>query len=241
MNWLEGHCRARGLTLPYGPVIEVLRVVFRIEEGDNPLQAGEKLREGVQELDPALSEALPFLELLFGLPGDDAVLRGLEPKDKRQRTQQAIADVLAAAARQRPLVLVFENLHWTDQSSEDFIAFLTGRLPEMPVLMVTTHRPGYQLRWADMPSSAQFPLDRLADDEMERMATGLLGPGVAEDLLRFIAERADGNPLFIEEVTRALVERNFVIHHPRNCNWRARPKSSFPRPCKGSSRRASMP
>jgi class 3 adenylate cyclase/tetratricopeptide (TPR) repeat protein len=233
VSWLEGHCRARGLTLPYGPIIEVLRAVSRIEEGDNPLQAGEKLRESVLELDPALTEALPFLEPLFGLPGDEAALRGLEPKDKRQRTQQAIADVLAAAARQRPLVLVFENLHWRDQSSEDFIVFLTGSLPELPVLMLTTHRPGYQLRWADKPFFAEIPLDRLADDEMERMATGLLGQDVAEDLLRFIAERADGNPLFIEEVTRALVERNFVIHQPAQLQLASAAEVEFPSTIQG--------
>ena len=233
VSWLEGHCRARGLTLPYGPVIEVLRIVFRIEEGDNPLQAGEKLREGVLELDPVLTEALPFLEPLFGLSGDDAALRGLEPKDKRERTQKAIASVLAAVARQRPLVLVFENLHWRDQSTEDFIAFLTGSLPELPVLMLTTHRPGYQLRWSDLPVFAQITLDRLADDEMERMATGLLGHGVAEDLLRFIAERADGNPLFIEEVTRALVERNFVIHQPARLQLASAAEVEFPSTIQG--------
>ncbi len=128
VSWLEGHCRARGLTLPYGPILEILRLLFRLEEGDNPFQIAEKLRQGLPELDPALVEALPFLELLFGLPGDDAALAGLQPKDKRARTQQAIANVLAAAARQRPLVLVFENLHWRDQSSEDFIAYLIGSL-----------------------------------------------------------------------------------------------------------------
>ena len=233
VSWLEGHCRARGLTVPYGPILEVLRVIFRIEEGDDPLQLGEKLREGMQDLDSDLKEVLPFLEPLFGLPGDDTALRGLEPKDRRQRTQQAILDVLAASARQRPLVLVIENLHWRDESSEDFIALLTGSLPEMAVLMVTTHRPGYQLRWADLPCFAEIPLDRLADDEMERMATGLLGNGAADDLLRFIAERADGNPLFIEEVTRGLVERNFVIHQPARLQLASAAELEFPSTIQG--------
>ncbi len=213
--WLEGHCRARGLTLPYGPVLEILRGLFRIEDDDNPLQTAEKLVEGLCGLDPELSEALPFLELVFGLPAADEALRRLEPKDKRLRTQQAITAVLTAAARRRPLVLVVENLHWRDQSSDDFIAFFAGGLPELPVLMVTTHRPGYELRWADMPVFSQISLDRLTEDEVERMAAGLLGGhDVAEDLLRFIGEKADGIPLFIEEVTRALAERNFLIHQP---------------------------
>lgn len=214
-GWLEGHCRAHSLSLPYGPIVEVLRFVFGIGEGDPLSRIGEKLRAGMRELDPALPAELPFLEPLFGLPGDEARLRALDRKDRRERTQRAIVDVIAAVARQRPLVLVFENLHWRDQSSEDAIAFLAGRLPGTPVLLLTTHRPGYQLRWADMPFSAQVSLDRLTDDEREEMATGLLGGrGVASELLHFIAERADGNPLFIEEVTRALVERNFLIEQP---------------------------
>ena len=103
----------------------------------------------------------------------------------------------------------------------------------MPVLLVTTHRPGYQLRWADMPFFAQIPLDRLADDEMGQMASGLLGQDVAEDLLRFIAEKADGNPLFIEEVTRALVERNFVIHQPARLQLASTAEVEFPSTVQG--------
>ncbi|HEV2100713.1 MAG TPA: AAA family ATPase [Stellaceae bacterium] len=233
VTWLEGQCRARGLTVPYGPIIEVLRTIFRIEEADGPLQTAQKLREGMQDLDAGLNEAPPFIEPLFGLPGDDAALRGLEPKDRRQRTQQAILQILVASARRCPLVLVFENLHWRDQSSEDLIALLTGSLPELPVLMVTTHRPGYQLRWVDLPCFVEISLDRLADDEMARMATELLGNGVAEDLLRFIAERADGNPLFIEEVTHGLVERNFVVHQPARLQLASVAELEFPSTIQG--------
>jgi predicted ATPase/class 3 adenylate cyclase len=233
VNWLEGHCRARRLTLPYGPILEVLRVVLRIGEGDNPLQEGEKLENGLRRLDPGLSAVLPFLKLVFGLPGADEALRRHEPKDRRLRTQQAIAAILTAAARQRPLVLVFENLHWKDQSSEDFIAFLTGSLRELPILMVTTHRPGYQLPWAHLPFLTQISLDRLAGDEVERMAAQLLGNDAAEDLLRFIGERTDGNPLFIEEVTRALIERNFVIQQPARLGLASAAEVEFPSTIQG--------
>ena len=234
IDWLEGHCRAHGLGLPYGPIVEVLRLVFRIDEGDSLSRVGEQLRAGVQELDPALAAELPFLEPLFGLPDDVATLRGLEPKDVKERTQRAIVDVIAAAARQHPLVVVIENLHWRDQSSEDAIASLVGRLPGLPVMLLTTHRPGYQLRWADLPFSTQLSLDRLTDDEREQMAKGLLGGhGVGEELLRFIAERADGNPLFIEEVTRALVERNFVIEQPLRLRLANAAELEFPSTIQG--------
>lgn len=215
MIWLEGHCRARGLTLPYGPVIEVLRSIFYIEDDDNPLQTAEKLEAGVGRLGLSRSEALPFLNFVFDLPETDEALRHVEAKDKRLRTQQALAAAISAAAQQRPLVLVFENLHWRDQSTEDFIAFYAAGLQDVPVLMVTTHRPGYDPPWTNIPSYCQFALDRLSDEEIEQMAASLLGGhSVADDLLRFIGEKADGIPLFVEEVTRALAERNFLIHQP---------------------------
>src|SRR5262249_23301323 len=147
---------------------EILRLIFHIEEGENPLQTLEKLRAGIMELDPTLSETMPFLELLFGLPGADEMLRHLDPKDRRHQMLQAIVRVIAAAGRRRPLALVVEDLHWRDQSSEDFLALLVGSLPGMPVLLLTTHRPGYTVRWADMPFFTQIRLGHLADDEMEQ-------------------------------------------------------------------------
>lgn len=215
VKWLEGQCLADGRAVPYGPILEVLRINFHIDEGDHPLQTREKLRAGSLKLDQSLGELLPFLELLFGLPGADEMLRHLDPKGRRQQMLQAIVRVLSAEGRLRPLALVFEDMHWGDQSSEDFLAFLARSLSGLPVLMLTTHRPGYKVRWADMPFFTQMHLDRLADEEVERMAVNLLGGHYASgDLLRFIADKAGGNPLFIEEVTRALVERDFVIREP---------------------------
>jgi class 3 adenylate cyclase/tetratricopeptide (TPR) repeat protein len=215
VDWLDGQCLADGRTVPYGPILEILRLDFHIEEGDNPLQIREKLRAGVVGLDPSLDETIPFLELLFDLPGADEMLRHLDPKDRRHQMLQAIVQVISAAGRRRPLALVIEDLHWRDQSSEDFLAFLVGGLPSMPVLLLTTHRPGYTVRWADMPFFTQISLDRLADEEMEQMTMTLLGgDNVSGNLLRFIADKSEGNPLFIEEVARALIERDFVIREP---------------------------
>ena len=88
--WLTGHCVAHGQATPYEPLLQVLRSNAHVEDGDNPLQIQEKLRRGVDELEPSLKEALPFLEALFGLPGADDQLRQLEPKQRRQRTFEAI-------------------------------------------------------------------------------------------------------------------------------------------------------
>jgi hypothetical protein len=118
--------------------------------------------------------------------------------------------VVAGAGQRRPLVLVCENLHWIDHSSEDSFAFLVGSLAGVPVLILTTHRPGYAVRWADAPGYTQIPLDRLGEVEMQEMLTALLGHDVADDVGRFIEDKTGGNPLFIEEVIRALDERQLL-------------------------------
>jgi class 3 adenylate cyclase/tetratricopeptide (TPR) repeat protein len=212
VDWLAAHCVAYGRTLPYGPILEILRAQFHVEEGDNALQIREKLRDGVHHLDPSLDAMLPFLDAVFALPGADDDLRHMDRTHRRQQTLEAIRAVIAAASRQRPQVLVCENLHWIDQSSEDLLAFLAGSLAGVPVVLLTTHRTGYTVRWADKPHYTQIALDGLARPEAEEMLRALLGGAeVPPEFLQFIQDKADGNPLFIEEVTQALSERGLLI------------------------------
>ena len=155
---------------------------------------------------------LPFLESLFALPGADDALRHLDRIYRRQQTLEAIRAVIVAASQLRPQILVCENLHWIDQSSEDLLAFLVGSLAGVPVLILTTHRTGYGVRWSDKPHYTQIALDGLARPEIEEMLTALLGgTDFPPEFLQFIRDKADGNPLFIEEVTHALLERELLI------------------------------
>ena len=211
-DWLEGHCVAYGRTQPYGPLLEMLRTELHIDEGDNALQMQSKLRHGVQRLDASLESTLPFLEAFFGLPGADDALRHLDRGHRRQQTLEAVRAVIVAASQHRPVILVCENLHWIDQSSEDLLSFLVGSLTGVPVLILTTHRTGYTLRWADKPHYAQIALDRLDRNEIEEMLSALLGcPELPSALLQLIERKAEGNPLFIEEVTQALMERGQLV------------------------------
>ena len=212
VDWSEAYCVAYGRAVPYGPILELLRAQFHIEEGDNALQIQEKLRDGLHQLDPDIEPVLPFLESLFALPGADDALRHLDRIYRRQQTLEAIRAVIVAASQLRPQILVCENLHWIDQSSEDLLAFLAGSLAGVPVLILTTHRTGYGVRWSDKPHYTQIALDGLARPEIEEMLTALLGgTEFPPEFLQFIRDKADGNPLFIEEVTQALQERELLI------------------------------
>ncbi len=208
ITWLEGHCVAYGQTTPYLPILEILRANFQIEEGDNSLQIEEKLRRGVHGLDPGLEGVLPFLHALFDSPGADETLKDFEPKARRQKTFEAIRTLAAAGSQRRPHIVVVEDLHWIDKTSEDYLAFFASALSGIPLLLVTTNRPGYTIRWAGKPYYTQISLDVLTQAETEALVTAVMGGRKPPtDLLRIVHAKAEGNPLFVEEITRSLLER----------------------------------
>jgi class 3 adenylate cyclase/tetratricopeptide (TPR) repeat protein len=211
VTWLEGHCVAYGQAAPYLPLLELLRTNFGIEEEDNPLQVDEKLRQGVRQLGADLEWISPFLgELLTSRA--DATLKDLEPKEKRKKTFEAIRALAAGGAQRRLLILVLEDLHWTDKTSEDYLAFFVESLAALPALLITTHRPGYIVRWADKTYYTQVALNLLDEGDVETMMTHLLGTGdLPDELLRLVREKAEGNPLFVEEITTSLQERGVLV------------------------------
>src|SRR5262249_12485485 len=123
VTWLEGQCSAYGQGTPYLPLLEMLRSSYHIEDGDPPLQMEEKLRRGVESLELDADETLPFLRELFQLPGENDVVRHLDPQTKRRRTFETIRSLTLAAARHRPVVLAVEDLHWADRTTEDYLGF----------------------------------------------------------------------------------------------------------------------
>src|SRR6185503_19088667 len=147
VTWLEGHCAPYGQMMPYLPLLEMCKANFALEDDDNPLQIDQKLRQGLRQVDPDLVDVLPYLRDLLGAAGVDDALRHLDAKDKRQRTFEALRRVAFSGLPRRPLIFIFEDLHWIDRTSEDFLAFVIGSLTAVPALLLTTSRPGYTPRW----------------------------------------------------------------------------------------------
>jgi class 3 adenylate cyclase len=132
VTWLEGHCAPYGQTMPYLPLLEMCKAIFNVDDDDNPLQVDQKLRQGLRQLDPDLAGILPYLRELLGGAGQDETLRHLDPKDKRQRTFEALRRLVFAGSPHHPVVFVFEDLHWIDRTSEDFLAFAAESLAAVP-------------------------------------------------------------------------------------------------------------
>src|SRR4030095_3926585 len=133
------------------PLLEILRASFQIEDGDPPLQMEEKLRRGVEILGESIGEAVPFLHELFQLPSMDDSIRHLDPQTKRRRTFDAISALTVAAARHPPLGVALEAWHWADRTTEDYLAFFASAVVDVPILVITTQRPGQAARWAESP------------------------------------------------------------------------------------------
>jgi class 3 adenylate cyclase/tetratricopeptide (TPR) repeat protein len=220
LTWLAGHCVAYGQTTPYLPLLEILRANFQIEEEDNPLQIRDKLRQHVHQLDPALEATLPWLGELLGLPIEDERLRQMDAKDKRQKTFEAVRALTMAGSQHRTIVVIVEDLHWIDRTSEDYLTFVIESLAGMSVLLLLSYRPGYVVRSADKPHYTQVALDLLTEAEAESMVGTLLGSRhLPADLLPIIWQKAEGNPLFVEETTRSLSERGLLVRTEGEIHW----------------------
>jgi class 3 adenylate cyclase len=228
ITWLAGHCVAYGQGTPYLPVLEILRANFDIEEGDNPLQIEEKLRQGVRQLDPALESTLPFLREFFLPPADEDVKK-LDAKIKRQRTFESLRALTVAGSQHAPLVIVVEDLHWLDTTSAEYLAFLAESLAGLHVLVLTTQRPGPVPRWADKTYYTQIALDVL-----DAAAAGTIMRSVLKvtelpaDLVPLVNAKAEGNPLFVEEITRSLLDHGVVIRAGGIARWAREARVEFP-------------
>ena len=216
--WLEGFCTAYTQAIPYAPILEMLRSNFQIDEDDNPLQIREKLRRGVHEIDPGLETVLPFLHELFDISEES--LTHLDRPVKRRRTFEAIRLLTATASRRRPLVCVVEDLQWIDQTSEDYLSFVVDNLAGTPLLLIVTHRPGYAVRGTDKSYYTQIALPLLTEVETRTMVGDLLGDAeLPPELVRILREKAEGNPLFVEEFTASLLERGVLERGPQGVRF----------------------
>ena len=209
--WLEGQAVPFGRAVPLHPVIDVLRRAFGIDESDPEPAVAVELERGVLELGEDLRSTLPFLRALFSLdPGDPAVAT-MDAKLRRVEIFQATHRLLERAARERPVVVVVEDLHWMDQATEEWIGLLADGIAAKPMLLVLTYRPGYAPPVGDRPFHTRLALGTLSVDESLGIAAGLLGAAALPPALQtLIASKAEGNPFFVEEVVASLLELGVV-------------------------------
>ena len=204
---LESGCVSYGKARSYLPVIELLKVYFHIEDRDDPLKIREKVTGKLLTADEALHSALPAFLALLDVPLEDASWQALDPAQRRHRTLNAVQGLLLWESRVQPLLIAVENLHWIDSQTQELLDSLVISMPTAPILLLVNYRPDYQHAWTSRTYYRQIRIDPLAPESVEALLWALLGDDVTlQPIKRLLIERTEGNPFFLEESVRTLVE-----------------------------------
>ncbi|HSE95515.1 MAG TPA: AAA family ATPase, partial [Methylomirabilota bacterium] len=207
LTCLEGRCLSFGAATPYLPVLDLLRAGCGIRDADPPETMAAKVTQTLGEAGLDAAVATPYLLQLLGLKEGTGALAARTPEAIKARTFDTLRQLLVQQSRRRPLAITVEDVHWIDQTSEEYLAFLADALADAPLLLVATYRPGYRPAWLDRSFATQLALGRLAAPDSLRVVRALLHDAGADDpRTRLILDRAEGNPFFLEELARAVGE-----------------------------------
>ena len=196
-----------GKATNYLPIVDLLKRYFGIEDRDGPRTVREKLTGKLLSLDRTLEGDLPALLSLLDVPTDDLQWSTLDPPQRRRRTLDAMKRLLLQESQVQPVLVVVEDLHWIDSETQALLDELVESLPAARLLLLVNYRPEYQHAWGSRTYCAQLRLAPLPAEGVERLLAALLGSNAGlEPLTRMLIAQTEGNPFFLEECVRTLVE-----------------------------------
>jgi class 3 adenylate cyclase/tetratricopeptide (TPR) repeat protein len=211
---LEANSVSHGKASAWLPVLELLKSYFEIADEDDDNRRSERVEAKVRGLDPALAETLPYILSLLGVAGAGASLAMMDVQIRRRRTLDAIKRIIIRESLKQPLVVIFEDLHWIDAETQELLDLLVDSVASARILMLVNYRPEYHHAWGNRTCYTQLRLDPLSGQTADEMLDALLGADASlQSLKRLIIERTQGNPFFMEEIVRALVEQGVLIRN----------------------------
>ena len=207
VTYLEGRCLSYGSTVPYLPVLDIIRNNCGITETDIPEAVADKVRFALQEVGMNPEEGAPYLLHLLGVKECTERLARLDPEVIQTRAVDTLRQMSLRGSRHRPIVFSIEDLHWIDKTSENCLGSLVESVAGAPILFVSTYRPGYRPPWIEKSYATQMALRPLSLQDSLRMVHSVLPrEQLPDNLTQVILAKAEGNPFFLEELTRAMVE-----------------------------------
>jgi len=215
-DWLvlESASVSYGKATPYFPVIDLLKRCCHVD-GDDARTIRAKVMGQVLTLDETLQDTLPALLSLLEVLPDDSPFRTLDPPQRRQHTLQALKRVLLRESQVQPLLLVFEDLHWIDAETQALLDSLVESLPTACLLLLVNYRAEYQHGWGSKTYYTQLRLDPLPPASADEFLQALLGDAPSlMPLKQLLIARTEGNPFFLEESVRTLVETGVLVGAP---------------------------
>jgi tetratricopeptide (TPR) repeat protein len=206
VTWLEGQCLSFGQAMPFLPVIDQLRANFGIAEADGEPEIIAKVEDGMRRMG-AIDTHIPAIRYLLAVDPGAAALTAMEPAARRKQLVDAVLALSLRGAQLRPLILVYEDLHWIDTSTEALLGTLLDAIAGVPLLLLLTYRVGYTPPFGSRSFHTTLTLQSFAETDTLTMASRLLGTErFPEELKSVLLEKAAGVPLFIEEVTKTLLD-----------------------------------
>jgi class 3 adenylate cyclase/predicted ATPase len=209
----ERHTRLRYFCSPQHtdsalyPVIGQMERAAGIVHDDTPQAKLDKLDAVLAQTSTRIEDAALFAEML-SLPNDGRYpVLELSPEQRRQRTLEALVSQMEALTRQNPVLMIFEDAHWTDPTTLELFGRVVDRVRSLRVLLLVTFRSEFEAPWVGRPHVTALTINRLAERDISGMIDRVVGnKPLPANIRRDIIERTDGIPLFVEEMTKAVLE-----------------------------------
>src|SRR5262245_30519277 len=204
---LEAMSVSYGKATTYLPVVELLKAYFGVVTHDDARRIREKVSSKLLTLDNTLMPVVSPLLSLLDVPVTDPAWQALDRVQQRRQILDGVRALFQRESRERPLVVLFEDLHWIDGETQALLDLLVEGLPANRVLLLVSYRPEYEHGWGSKTYYRQLRVDPLLEGSVDELLDALLGRDPSLATLRpLLAERSEGNPFFLEESVRTLVE-----------------------------------
>jgi predicted ATPase/class 3 adenylate cyclase len=211
----SGDCQSYGANTPHLPWIDLLSAFFHLQEGDTLEQKREKIETVMSSLCPASKEwAAVIGNLLHVAIPESLLLKSLDPKLRRQRLFDVILELLQAQAEKKPMLLLFEDLHWADTASVEILNYVARNVGEYPFLVCLVYRPEQRIK---LEAERQENFTKIAMEELtpesslDMVRTVVKTKEIPQELSQMVTAKAQGNPFFIEELLRALTDVGHLV------------------------------
>lgn len=209
--WAEGRCISFGQSMAFHPLVDLMRKNFGVDEDDGAETIREKVSTGVARVSDDLAPCVAFVQYMLGVAEDDDPVHQMDPQVRRAETFDVLRRLLLLAAERKPQVLVFEDLHWSDTATTEFLRYIFDSVPASRVLLLATLRAGYASPFEDRSYVTRLALHNLTPEESTRIAEAVLSAAdLPRELQALIHRKAEGNPFFVEELVKSLRETEAI-------------------------------
>ena len=210
---LAARCSAYQRNSAFYPIIELLeKGVFQFDSSDGPQEKLIKIERFLLHSGLDFKMAMPLFTEFLSIPSKQFPPLIMSPVAKRQKTMEGLTKVLLHLATDKPLLFVIEDLHWADASTLEWLKLFLEEFPKRAIFMLCTTRPSFRPDWTERPDVTQLTLQRLTSEEMANICHHQTkGKALPKEVLEQITNKTEGVPLFVEELTKMVLESNLLV------------------------------